>query len=888
MGTCQGIPPVRVAERLNVVDEVRWQQVDRIFEAALDCPTAVRPAFLTRECAGDRELLAEVKRLLAAHDRQDSFLERSGPVDDARLLADREGSTLVGETLGNYQIVRRLGIGGMGEVYLAQDMRLARPVAIKLLAPHWAADNEQVRRFRREALAASALNHPNILTIYEIGEWQGRDFIATEFVEGVTLREYKRDAPLPVAVSLDIALQIAGALAAAHHAGIVHRDIKPDNVMVRPDALVKVVDFGIAKHAEPRGAAVSDTASGLVMGTAAYMSPEQARGQEVDARTDIWSLGVVLYEMIGGRLPFAGATSADRIVAILEREPEPLGKVRRDVPATLETMVNRTLAKNRDERYGNADALAQDLRELRAELDEPRRQPFPSHTRVVFGAVALLLGIAAAVLAALGYFRPAVHSQRQAETGLARETIGSLAVLPFVNAGGTADTEYLADGITDTLINDLSEIPQLKVMSRSSVFRYKGQKVDAPKVGETLHVRAVLAGRVVQRADDLLVSVELVDALDNSHIWGEHYQRKLVNMFDLEQAIAREITEKLRLRLSKEERDRLARPHTNNPEAYQLYLMGMFYWAKRAPERAPEEFNKSLSYFQRAVEADPGYALAYAGLDYYYGFSSGNGFMDPEEGWPKAEAATRKALELDPTLVEARHGLAGIQWQYHRDWAAADREFRSAVQLNPNYAEAHNHYASFLAAKGRFDEAEAETRRALKLDPLSVRYISGLGKNYYSERRYDESIRQYLQALELDPNNARVHGDLGDVYQRAGREREAVAEWRASLTLAGDAALANMLTDSYARGGFAAALHTLARQKLERYAARKKRGEFVPAMYYANAYIDLGQKEQALRWLAKACDERNRFALFINIDPFYDELRGDPRFQNLVKRVAPN
>jgi eukaryotic-like serine/threonine-protein kinase len=885
MGAGQGIPPARASDGLSRMDRERWQELDRILEAVLDLPAADRSAFLTTACGGDKELLREVEALIAAHDAQDNFVERSYWNDGMRLLAGDDASTVIGETLGNYRVVRRLGTGGAGEVYLAEDSRLARPVAIKLLAPCWAVDQDSMQRFRQEALAASALNHPNILTIYEIGEWHGRDFIVTEFVDGLTLREYLEANRPAIFVSLEIALQIASALATAHNAGIIHCDIKPENVMVRPDGLVKILDFGIANSGKPGTASVSEqrppTTTGVVIGTAAYMSPEQARGQTVDAGTDIWSLGVVLYEIIGGRLPFPGVTPADRIAAILEREPEPLRVLRQDVPTELERIVSRALAKDRSERYRDVGAFAEDLRQLRDELRDGRLRMLRSRRWMLGGSLALAAGFTAA-LAGYWYSYRGDHGHSKRAVVPDPEAIGSLAVLPLMNGGGSSDTEYLADGITDSLINDLSEIPRLKIMSRDSVFHYKGHSVDVHKVGEALRVQAVLTGSLIERGDRVIVTIELADARDSRHIWGERYERQLASISGLQHDIARQITGELRLRLSAEEKSRLVRVHTNNSDAYLSYLKGLYYWLKHAPE----DFQKSRLYFEQAIEADPGYALAYSGLGSYYGFASSWGLMDPEEGWPKAEAALSKALELDPRLPEARHLRAGIQWHYRRDWASADTEFRSAIQLNANDAEVHNHYAAFLSAQGRFDDAISELRDTLTLDPLSTRYSSRLGQTYYFARRYNEAIGQYRQALELDPKDALVHEWLGDAYQRLGDERGALAEWRAALTLRGDAALAKRISEISTTRGFAAAVRALAQSKLERSIRQKNRGEFVPAIDYARAYFSLNQTEKGMQWLERAYHERNRFVFFLNTDPFYDPLRGDARFDAIVRSVG--
>jgi TolB-like protein/DNA-binding winged helix-turn-helix (wHTH) protein/Tfp pilus assembly protein PilF len=539
------------------------------------------------------------------------------------------------------------------------------------------------------------------------------------------------------------------------------------------------------------------------------------------------------------------------------------------------------LPKNDD-----APALTEHQARPPGETGEPPR-PFRSHKAVLAGALVLSLVILTAAVLVLRH-----GSSTQSGAGSGRETITSVAVLPFVNAGGSADTEYLADGITDSLINDLSEVSGLKVMSRGSVFRYKGQNTDAKKIAEALGVRDLLTGRVTQRGGDLSVSVELVDGRDNSHIWGEKYQRKFAAILNLEQDIARDITEKLRLRLSKEASDRLARQRTNSPEAYQLYLKGRFYWFKWAYPRwrpgAATDFSKSRDYFRQAIEVDPAYALAYTWLGHYYAMAAALDLMSPEEGWPKAETAFHKALELDPSLPESRAGLGVTQWMGHRDWASAERELQLALQMRsgrPDALRGDALYARFLAAEGRFDEAIAQARGAIESDPLSIRYSSALAVVYYYARRYEESIRQYRQALELNPNDVWIHENLADAYERQGLQRETVGEWRATLMVDGDTNTAAILDRAYASGGFRAAAHALARKKLEQFERWTDRGVLVPAAEYARAYLRLGQKEQAIEWLSKACDEHTIFVLFIKTDPLYDGLRADPRFQELLKRI---
>jgi len=870
------------------VNPERWEQIDRVFEAALNCPVAERPEFLARACANDPGFKAEVESLLAAHDPQDRFLETPVLAGSATAHTGNNGDELIGQALHGYRILRPLGRGGVGVVYLAEDSRLSRLVAVNLLAQCSPADEDRVRRFRKEALAASALNHPNILTIHEVGEWCGRDFIVTEFVDGISLREYMRQGPPPLHAAIDIALQVASALVAAHAVGIVHRDIKPENIMVRPDGLVKVLDFGIAKRIGASAAGRdTGTTAGLVLGTAAYMSPEQARGQPLDGRTDIWSLGVVIYEMITGRLPFPGATNSDLIAAILERRPEPLGQWNASVPARLERILNRALSKNREGRYKDAAELVKEVRNTRDELGTSRRRLWLRlRKRQLVSAAVLLVGIACAVPAA-HYARTAIHGMRPSRGASAHDGIHSVAVLPFANESATSDSDYLVGGIAGTLIDDLSQIQQLKVASHNAVARYKAGADHVQEAARSLGVRAVLTGRVAQKGQNIAVTVELVDGLDNSHIWGEHYERNLADVVNVPRDIANEITERLRLRLSSEERGRLARFQTHSSEAYQAYLRGRYYWLKRGfpsglPGSAPD-FGKSREFFQQAIEADPGYASAYSGLGHYYAMAAGHGFMRPQDGWPKAEAAFQKAKELDPTLPEVRAGLAIIQWMIRRDWAGAEKEFRN-LQTNPSYRP-QALYPRFLAAEGRFDEAILQARRAVEADPLSIRFSLALGDIYYYAHRYEEAVQQYRQALELDSQDVSVHEALANAYERQGLFREAIAQWSAALRYAGQRSAAADLDRAYHQKGWTTAVASLARARLRQYENLTRRGEFVPAIEFARAYARLPDRERALEWLIKACDEHTLDMLFLNMDPLYDDFRRDPRFQAIVSRT---
>jgi eukaryotic-like serine/threonine-protein kinase len=887
----------------------RWHRVKEIFETALECAPGERPAFLTQVCDGDESLRSEVESLLASYDGGESFMERSAMALAAETLAGSQGEFLVGQTIGHYQVTREIGSGGMGEVYLAQDTRLGRHVALKLLPTLFTTDNDRLRRFEQEARTASALNHPNVCVIHEVGETEeGHHYIAMEYVEGETLRQHMTSTRMELSNVIDVAVQIASALKAAHEVGVMHRDIKPENIMLRRDGYVKVLDFGLAKLTEQRAADLAapagarvKTDTGLVMGTSSYMSPEQARGLAVDGRTDIWSLGVVLYEMVTGEAPFKGETTSDVIVSILDREPQPLEHCRPAVPAELQEIVSKTLSKSREERYQTIEELAGKLKSLKQELEYAARSEtagelanrtgkqvkrlMSSAEYLISGirrhqkAVALTVAMLITVLAASAYFQLARSNK----------TIDSLAALPFVNVGADPNSEYLSDGITESLINSLSQLPNLKVISFSSVSRYRGQQIDPQAVARDLGVRALLVGKVMQRGDDLLVSAELVDTLDNSHIWGEQYNRKLSGLLALQKEISREISGKLRQQLSGEQKERLTKRYTESTEAYQLYLKGRYHWNKWTPDG----WQKSIEYFQQAIEKDPSYALAYVGVANAH---SALGFFDvmlPREALPKAEEAALKALEIDDTLGEAHAALGGVKYLYDWDWAAAERELKRAIELNPNDEVAHTVYAYYLHSMNRADEGLAEMKRAYELDPLSIRINSGLGDMLafaHAHRQYDEAIEQFRKIIELEPAQWALEGaywHLGAVYEKKGMYVEAIAEYQKSMKLSGDSDLAAAFEQDYKASGFSEAKRVVMQKNLQKLGEASKRGR-VPPLHFAFIYADLGEKEQAFEWLEKAYEERSSALVHLGDGTACtcDALRSDPRFADLLRRIG--
>src|SRR5438067_5724777 len=785
---------------------------------------------------------------------------------------------MLGE-LGDYELVEEVGRGGQGVVFRARQKSLNRTVALKVISLGQWASKAHVKRFRREAEAAASLDHPSIVPIYEVGERDGSSYFSMKFVEGGQLDEVSRRTPMSIRHAAELIAKVARTVHYAHEHGILHRDIKPGNILLDDKGEPHLTDFGLARLVEAESTV---TRTLEVLGTPSYMAPEQAAGNnaQLTSETDVYGLGAVLYQLLTGHPPFAGGTTYETIKLLLETEPRQPRLLNPKIDRDVSAICLKCLEKDPKRRYSSALALAEDLEHwLKHEPIRAKRSGFFTHTRKwvrrnrsTTVLVTLLLALAVGLSVTIWNRKPAVVIPK------------SIAVLPFENLSPDPDNAYFADGMQEEILTRLAGIADLKVISRTSTQRYQSKPRNLAEITKQLGVANILEGSVQRMADQVRVNVQLINAQTDSHLWADTYDRKLIDLFAVETEIATKIADTLQAKLTGSEKQAIAARPTENSEAHELYLRGRFYWNKGLGP----EFDKSRQYYQQAVELDPNYALAYVGLADFYGFPFAVGLLPPEEKWAKMEESmAKKAFELDPTLGEAYNPLAAAKLYYHRDWPAAERDFRRGLELSPNFAEMHAHYSICLLLFSRNQEAFAEMQRALNPDPLSPRFGFWLGWLHFFTRQYDAALKQFGKTLELDSNLPILHEYLGNTYEKKQMHREAIAEWSKGLRLIGADEDASLLERTYTESGFDAALRALAQKRLETFKEKTGRGEYVPAHEYVVAYMRLDDKEQAFAWLAKAFAERNRFAFEITVNPIFDSLRSDPRFEKIVTSLAP-
>jgi serine/threonine protein kinase/Flp pilus assembly protein TadD len=886
-------------DKVTISNE-RWTRICEIVDGAVRHePGADRDRFVAEACGGDEALLEDVGSLLASHEEAASFSVSPayGGAKDGESVEERK-ALAEGTELGHYKIVRQIGTGGMGEVYLADDTKLGRQVAIKILSRGFERYEENLRRFTQEAKVLSALNHPNILVIHEIGETTDGHYIVSEYVKGVTLRAVMKEQQMQLGNIVETAIQTATALAAAHEEDLIHRDIKPENLMIRPDGYVKVLDFGLAKLVRPRTTDIdrdlitNETSKGVILGTVNYMSPEQATGKKVDKRTDIFSLGMVLYEMITGRTPFEGDSAAETIANLIRLEPEPLTNFASNIPQELQAIVDKMLRKDPDERHQSMNEVLAELRTLKETMtfdelierspagggvrtksfrtakgvDAKTAETQTSYSNRTLGPLTILLAlvlIAGTIGVGVWYF-------------VLRETgrITSIAVLPFQNASGDPNYDYLSDGLSEVITDRLSSVPDLKVIARNSSFRFRGPD-DWQNAAQTLGVRGIVTGRVLMRGDSLTIRVELVDVSENRQLWSQQYVRRVTEAPIVPDEIAQTISEKLSLRLSGAVEQQMAQQKTVDPEAFELVLKGRFHSLKGGAEG----WNKAVEFYQQAIAADPNYAPAYSGLYWSYRNLITRGVVDPKEFIPKAENAAQRAIELDQNLAEAHLGIAYSKRDAWR-WQEAESSYRRALELNPKLAGAHGAYSAYLAVMGRHDEAVAEARLAQGLDPFSPFFATNTGFILYLVRRYDESIETLKKVIAAEAKNPTAHLTLGLAYTEKSMFAEAIAAHREATRLDPvTPGLQVFLGAALARSGD----HEQARAILGQVPG--KPGFLSPADL-AVLHTALGEHEQAIALLEKAYTAHDLQLQYLGESPPYDPLRTDTRFKDLVRRVG--
>ena len=733
---------------------------------------------------------------------------------------------MINRIILHYKILEKIGGGGMGVVYLAEDTKLERKVAIKFLPNYISISSEERDRFKIEAKAAASLNHPNIATIYAIEESEDQIFIVMEYIDGVELKDKIRSSPLSVDESINIATQIAEGLEAAHKKGIVHRDIKSQNIMITNDGKVKIMDFGLAKI--KGGTQV--TKVGTTIGTAAYMSPEQAKGEEVDHRTDIWSFGVVLYEMLTGQVPFKGEYEQAVIYAILNEEPRIIKELQENIPLHISHIIERTLKKNSEERYQKTEDLIEDLK-----------------------------------------------TDYKSEPSIKEKMITStIAVLPFSNMSSDTEQQYFCDGIAEDIINDLSHLENLRVVARTSSFVFRDKNLDIREIGRKLGVHSVVEGSVRKAGNRLRITVQLINVADGCYLWSERYDRELEDVFAIQEEISKAIVDTLKIKLTDETDTFILKRYPNNLEAYDFYLKGRYFWNTRQSGG----LEKSKYYFEKALEIDSSYALAYTGLADFYNIMGWYAYSSPKDSLPKAKQLALKALEIDDNLAEAHSALAFVYWTYDWNLEAAEKEFQSAIDLNPNYSTVHMWYSNFLVATGRFNDGLAEIEKAISIDPLSLTIQACSGGMFYLAGKYDRAASQCINALEMNPNFTLARHILTLTYEQQSKYVEAIKE---GLKIRKDfdspEAIAS-LGYAYARSSNIDEAKQLLNRLLE-----LSEKQYVSSYHIATIYIGLNMIEKAITWLEKAVEERSPSLVYLKVDPIFNSLQADPRFIEILRKI---
>lgn len=760
-----------------------------------------------------------------------------------------------GTQLGPYEVIAPLGVGGMGEVYEARDTRLDRRIAVKVLPPHLRDDPVALDRFRRETKAIAAISHPNILAIHDIGSEGGMHFAVTELLEGETLRKRMLDNPMEWRDAAEVAAAIAEGLAAAHHRGVVHRDLKPENIFLTRDGRVKILDFGLAQTSETVAATdqTDDTdplvepRPGAIMGTVGYMSPEQLRCEAIDARSDIFSLGCVFFEMIVGARPFQKPSAIDTMAAILTSPPDNLEKLGELAPPDIHSIVLRCLEKNRDDRFASAKDLSAALR--------------------IHLSVTGLLTLTSSVTKSEG-----TSSKRRR-----RKAVNSIAVLPFANASDDPNADYLSDGITETLINSLSHLPRLRVMASSTVFRYRGEAIDPLLIGRTLGVRAVLTGRLLEIGEQLIIRVELADVDDGSRIWGDEYRRPLTGILDLQNDLSAEIGEKLRIRLSGRAKKRLAKRPTSDSEAYQLYLKGRYQWSKRTIEG----IRRGIDFYEQAIARDPQFALPWAGIADSYITLATNVPLSPRDAMSKAREAALRALEIDPELAEAHTSLGAVKWWYDWNRTEAEQDFQAALTLNPNYAVAWDHFGLLLAEMEEFDRASETLDRARGLDPLSLIIGVHVALPSLFAGQIEDAIRQLEQTLEMDAAFLPALGWLGIAWTASGDHDQAIRTYERALAVNDVMIIRASMGHAFAVAGQQDAAREILGE-LHRLAEKR----YVSPYDFATIHAGLGELDDAFAWLDRAREDRSTWMVFVKVDQRLEPIRNDPRYEDLLERIG--